>query len=94
MRTIPNIILTISTLVVSAIIGAAYSEILNYISMLGGICCTTYCFFVPGWMMIKVEWNEMSKLKRILTIIGISLLSLIGYIGGIMSIILCFKGTD
>ena len=93
-RTIPNIILTISTLVVSAVIGAAYSEILNYISMLGGICCTTYCFFVPGWMMIKVEWNEMSKFKRILTIIGISLLSLIGYIGGIMSIILCFKGTD
>ena len=43
---------------------------------------------------IKVEWNEMSKFKRILTIIGISLLSLIGYIGGIMSIILCFKGTD
>ena len=92
-RTIPNIILTISTLVISALIGALYSGILNYISMLGGICCTTYCFFIPGWMMIKVEWNEMSKFMRILTTIGISLLSLIGYIGGIMSIILCFKGS-
>ena len=93
-KTIPNIILTISTLVVSALIGAVYSEILNYISLLGGFCCTTYCFFVPGWMMIKSEWNEMSKLKKILTIIGIGLLSIVGYIGGIMSVIICFKGTD
>ena len=93
-KTIPNIILIISTLVVSALIGAVYSEILNYISLLGGFCCTTYCFFVPGWMMIKSEWNEMYKLKKILTIIGIGLLSIVGYIGGIMSVIICFKGTD
>ena len=93
-KIIPNIILTISTLVVSALIGALYSEILNYISLLGGFCCTTYCFSVPGWMMIKSEWNEMSKFKRILTIIGIGLLSIVGYIGGIMSVIICFKGTD
>jgi hypothetical protein len=42
--------------------------------------------------MIKVEWNEMSKTKRILSIIGISILTLIGYIGGIMSVIICFRG--
>lgn len=93
-NTIPNIILTVSTLVLSAVIGAVYSEILNYISLLGGFCCTTYCFFVPGWLMIKSEWNEMSKLKKIFSLIGISLLTLIGFIGGIMSIILCFKGSN
>ena len=75
-NTIPNIILTVSTLVLSAVIGAVYSEILNYISLLGGFCCTTYCFFVPGWLMIKSEWNEMSKLKKIFSLIGISLLTL------------------
>ena len=91
-RTIPNIILTVSTLIISAIIGVVYSEISNYISLLGGICCTTYCYFIPGWLMIKVEWNEMSKTKRILSIIGISILTLFGYIGGIMSIIICFRG--
>lgn len=91
-RTIPNIILTVSTLIISAIIGVVYSEISNYISLLGGICCTTYCYFIPGWLMIKVEWKEMSKTKRVLSIIGISILTLFGYIGGIMSIIICFRG--
>ena len=93
-KTIPNIILTISTLAISAIIGAVYKEILNYISFFGGFCCTTYCFFVPGWLMIRSEWNEMSMVKKIFSLIGISLLTLIGFIGGIMSIILCFKGSD
>ena len=93
-ETISNIILTISTLAISAIIGAVYKEILNYISLLGGFCCTTYCFFVPGWLMIRSEWNEMSMVKKIFSLIGISLLTLIGFIGGIMSIILCFKGSD
>lgn len=91
-RTIPNIILTVSTLIISAIIGVVYSEISNYISLLGGICCTTYCYFIPGWLMIKVEWKEMLKTKRVLSIIGISILTLFGYIGGIMSIIICFRG--
>ena len=90
--TIPNIILTIITLFISAVIGTLYSEITNYISLLGGFCCTTFSFFVPGWLMIKVEWGEMTKIKRILSIIGISLLSLVGFIGGIMSIIICFRG--
>ncbi len=90
-KIIPNIILTVSTLVLSAVIGAVYSEILNYISLLGGFCCTTYCFFIPGWLMIKSEWEEMSKLRRVLTIIGIGMLTILGFIGGVMSIILCFK---
>ena len=91
-RTIPNIILTIATLIISAVIGVLYSEISNYISLLGGFCCTTYCFFVPGWLMIKVEWKEMSKFKRVISIILISLLTIFGLIGGIMSIIICFRG--
>ena len=93
-KTIPNIILTTLTLLISAIIGVVYSEISNYISLLGGFCCTTYCYFIPGWLMIKVEWNEMSKTKKILSIIGISILTLFGYIGGIVSVIICFRGRN
>ena len=93
-KIIPNIIFTIGTLVTSAVIGALYSEILNYISLLGGFCCTTYCFFAPGWVMIKSEWNDMSKLKKIITVAGIALLCIVGYIGGIMSVIICIKGRD
>ena len=91
-KTFPNIILTISTLIISAVIGILYSEISNYISLLGGFCCTTYCFFVPGWLMIKVEWKEMSMIKRIVSIILVSILTLFGFIGGIMSVIICFRG--
>ena len=90
-RTIPNIIKVLFTLVVSALIGAVYKEILNYISLLGGFCCTTICFLIPGWMMIKVEWNIMTKVSKILTVMGITALCIIGYIGGIQSVIMCFK---
>ena len=92
-RTIPNIILVLSTLILSALIGAAYKEILNYISLLGGFCCTTICFFIPGWMMIKHEWGIMKKKKKILTVTGITFLCIMGYTGGIQSVILCFKGS-
>ena len=90
-RTIPNIILSSLTLIFSALIGGIYKEILNYISLLGGFCCTTICFLIPGWMMIKVEWNIMTKAVKILTVVGIFILCLMGYIGGIQSVILCFK---
>jgi amino acid permease len=90
-RNIPNIIISFVTLVVSALIGAVYKEILNYISLLGGFCCTSICFLLPGWMMIKVEWETMTKTKRFFTVLGISLLCIIGYIGGIQAVILFFK---
>ena len=90
-RTIPNIILSSLTLILSALIGAVYKEILNYISLLGGFCCTTICFLIPGWMMIKVEWQIMTKFNKILTVFGIVTLCILGYIGGIQSVILCFK---
>ena len=90
-RTIPNIIFTSVTLILTAFIGAVYSNILNYLSLFGGFCCTTICFLIPGWMMIKVEWEEMSKVCKILTIIGITILCIIGYVGGIESVILFFK---
>ena len=91
-RTIPNIILTVSTLIISALIGVLYSEISNYISLLGGFCCTTYCFFVPGWLMIKVEWKEFTILRKIISIVLVSLLTLFGFIGGIMSVVICIRG--
>ena len=90
-RTIPNIILSSLTLIFSALIGAVYKEILNYISLLGGFCCTTICFLIPGWMMIKVEWHIMTKAVKIITVVGITILCLMGYIGGVQSVILCFK---
>ena len=93
-RTIPNIILVLSTLIFSALIGAVYKEILNYISLLGGFCCTTICFLIPGWMMIKVEWRIMTKAAKIITASGISILCIMGYTGGIQSVILCFKGSS
>lgn len=93
-RTIPNIILVLSTLIISALIGAVYKEILNYISLLGGFCCTTICFLIPGWMMMKVEWRIMTKAAKITTAAGITILCIMGYTGGIQSVILCFKGSS
>jgi amino acid permease len=90
-RTIPNIIISAATLVVSALIGTAYKEILNYFSLIGGFCCTTMCFLIPGWMTIKVEWKNMTITSKILTLTGIIVLCILGFIGGIQSVILFFK---
>ena len=56
-RTIPNILLTLTTLIVSALIGAVYKEILNYISLLRGFCCTTIYFLVT-WMDDDKSWVD------------------------------------
>ena len=79
---------------VKTCIDSFVKEILNYISLLGGFCCTTICFLIPGWMMMKVEWRIMTKAAKIITAAGISILCIMGYTGGIQSVILCFKGSS
>ena len=87
-----NIVLVLVTLSLSSLIGALYKGILTYISLLGGFCCTTICFLIPGGMIIKCEWKIMTTYQKICTILAVITLCLFGFIGGIESIIQCFKG--
>ena len=87
-----NIVLVLVTLSLSSLIGALYKGILTYISLLGGFCCTTICFLIPGSMIIKCEWKIMVTYQKICTVLAVIILCLFGFIGGIESIIQCFKG--
>lgn len=87
-----NIVLTLVTLSLSSLIGALYKGILTYISLLGGFCCTTICFLIPGSMIIKCEWREMKTYEKVLNVLAVVVLCFMGFIGGIESIIQCFKG--
>ena len=87
-----NIVLTLITLCLSSLIGALYKGILTYISLLGGFCCTTICFLIPGSMIIKCEWKTMETYQKILHVLAVIVLCLLGFIGGIESVIQCFKG--
>ena len=91
-ETVRNIVLTLVTLCLSSLIGACYKGILTYISVLGGFCCTTICFLIPGSMIIKCEWREMKPYQKVLNVLAVIVLCLLGFIGGIESVIQCFKG--
>ena len=91
-ETVRNIVLTLVTLCLSSLIGACYKGILTYISLLGGFCCTTICFLIPGSMIIKCECREMKTYQKVLNVLAVIVLCLLGFIGGIESVIQCFKG--
>jgi amino acid permease len=81
-----NLIVTISSLFISTLIGAVYKNILNYISFLGGFCCSIINFLVPGAMIIKGSGEKLSSPKNILTFIAFATLTTLGFLGGIQTI--------
>lgn len=92
-ETVKNIVLILVTLCLSSIIGAFNKGILAYFSLLGGFCCTTICFLIPGSMIIKCEWREMKTYEKILNVLAVIVLCLLGFIGGIESVIHVLKAN-
>ena len=81
-----NIIVTVCSLLISTLIGAVYKNILNYISFLGGFCCSIINFLIPGAMIIKGSGEKFSSPKNILTFIAFAILTTLGFLGGIQTI--------
>ena len=81
-----NIIVTVCTLLISTLIGALYKNILNYISFLGGFCCSIINFLVPGAMIIRASGEKLSSPRNIVTFVSFALLTTLGFLGGIQTI--------
>jgi hypothetical protein len=43
-------------------------------------------------MIIKCEWREMKTYEKVLNVLAVVVLCIMGFIGGIESVIQCFKG--
>ena len=81
-----NICVTFIVLLIVVTVGALYDEILQYIELLGGFCSVIYCFFMPG--IIYVKSNQLRcSFKNILTVFVLIILLLIGYLSGILTIL-------
>lgn len=80
-----NIILTVIAFLISTLIGALYSNILGYISLLGGFCSTVISFLMPLCLGIKTSKNMFSGIN-IMNIIICIILSCLGFIGGIQTV--------
>ena len=83
---IKNIIVAFATMLLSALIGALYSKILDYISFFGGFCSSIMCFLLPGALMVVTSDEKVTSKKNILTIIGVISLTTFGFMGAIQTI--------
>lgn len=86
-----NILITVISLVIISFIGSIYQNVTNYISLVGSFSTTIIAFTIPGLSYIKGSGLGYS-FKNIANGILFGLLTAIGFIGGILTIISMAKG--
>jgi hypothetical protein len=79
--------ITVPTLLLTCLIGALYTGIIAYISILGGFCSVVIAFLFPGLLYIKNNDLPVTHYKNLFTLILITILCLIGFTAGIMTIL-------
>lgn len=82
-----NYLVTIPITIITALIGAVYSDISEFMSLLGGFCGVIISFFFPCFIYIKCNEYKISHWKNVITIIISTILCIIGVVAGIMSLI-------
>jgi amino acid permease len=81
-----NLLVTIPTMYLSALIGALYSDILDYISLFGGFCSSIMCYLIPGVLMIVTSDEKITSRKNICTIVAVTCLTTFGFMGGVQTV--------
>lgn len=87
-----NLILTIPITIFAAVVGALYSNIAQIISFLGGCCSSVLMFLIPALLFYKISLNGLKDPKTFLTVFILSLLTIIGYIAGLFTLMSIFRG--
>lgn len=88
-----NLITTVMVLMLSSLMAALYTNILTFLSLIGGFCVTTFGFFIPGCLMIAESGLPLTAPKNIMNLGIVIVLSFMGYAGGIQSVRECIFGT-
>ena len=88
--------MTFITILFGCLVGALYSNIADYISLLGSFCTVIVAFLIPsklfkiiyfiGMLYIKTNDYKIYHYKNILAIIFATVLTGIGFISGSMTI--------
>jgi amino acid permease len=82
-----NFFVTLIILFVVVLIGALYDKILEYIELFGGFCSVIYTILIPGLIYVKNDNVPKSKLIKYVTVFSITILVIIGYTAGVLTIL-------
>ena len=82
-----NFFVTLIILFVVVLIGALYDKILEYIELFGGFCSVIYTILIPGLIYVKNDNVPKSKLIKYVTVFSITILVIIGYKAGVLTIL-------
>lgn len=88
-----NIIITISTLLVTTLVASLYQNITGYISLIGCFCVVFPAFFVPALLYLKTSGLPCTHWKVVLQLILGTGLCVLGYISGVFGLIDLIKGN-
>ncbi len=82
-----NIILTFVSCFICSAVASIYDKILNYLSYIGGFITVFMCYLIPSLLYIYTSGKPISYWKNIIVLCIAILLCIIGFIGGIVTII-------
>ena len=82
-----NIILTFVSCFVCSAVASVYDKILNYLSYIGGFLTVFMCYLIPALLYIYTSGKPITYWKNIIELCIAILLCIIGFIGGIVTII-------
>ncbi|MCQ2816771.1 MAG: amino acid transporter [archaeon] len=89
-----NIIMSVVTFTISALVASVYDKILHYISYIGGFVDVFFCYLFPILLYIKFNQKGFGYWKNVLELALAIFLCIIGFISGILTIIDDVKGDD
>ena len=81
-----NFLLTTSCLIVTTFIAVIFQSISSYISLIGGFCSVIIAVLIPGLIYIKGFYELKINKKTIFAGIVVSVLTLMGFTNGILTI--------
>ena len=89
-----NIIITLITITLTTSIGCLYSNVVDYLSFLGGFLAVVLAYLIPTMLHVKVTHWPKTSLKVVIPIITTAIMVIIGWTGAIMVIINIITGKS
>jgi hypothetical protein len=85
-KTYEHFIITSFLLILSAVIGTAFPDVINAFSMLGGFCAVFIVIYYPGMLYLSLSPGKWASIKKIVLLIITLLLVLLGLIAAFISL--------
>ena len=81
-----NFILTTCCLIITTFVSIIFQSISSYISLIGGFCSVIISVLIPGFIYIKGIQELKINSKTIFSLIAVSILTLMGFTNGLLTI--------